>query len=211
MSIISSCGLDHLEWLPENDRNIDRIIFEKTSKLLNSKIVVSEQYNQAILNKIEKAITYNPSKKILFNKDFSYSIKESGFNFQDNLSKIKLPFPNLLGTYQISNVSTAIAAVKNLEDFNIKNDHIKKGIKKIRSIARLQTINKGKLKELATTNTLIIDGTHNPLGASVTKKYLDTLDKNKNIYMILGMMNNKQHKEYLSYFKRSKNSYNCCY
>ena len=33
MSIISSVGLDHLEWLPENDRNIDRIIFEKTSKL----------------------------------------------------------------------------------------------------------------------------------------------------------------------------------
>ena len=44
MSVISSIGLDHLEWLPENDRNVDRIIFEKTSKLLHSKIVVSEQY-----------------------------------------------------------------------------------------------------------------------------------------------------------------------
>ncbi|MDP7555108.1 MAG: bifunctional folylpolyglutamate synthase/dihydrofolate synthase, partial [Nitrospinota bacterium] len=42
MSVISSIGLDHLEWLPENDRNVDRIIFEKTSKLLHSKIVVSE-------------------------------------------------------------------------------------------------------------------------------------------------------------------------
>ena len=33
MSVISSIGLDHLEWLPENDRNVDRVIFEKTSKL----------------------------------------------------------------------------------------------------------------------------------------------------------------------------------
>ena len=48
---------------------------------------------------------------------------------------------------------------------------------------------------------MIVDGTHNPLGASVTKKYLDNFNKDRKIYMILGMMNNKQHKEYLAYFK----------
>tara|TARA_B100001971_G_C18219338_1_gene556045 strand:+ start:123 stop:1382 length:1260 start_codon:yes stop_codon:yes gene_type:complete len=201
MTIISSVGLDHLEWLPENDRNIDRIIFEKTSKLLHSKIIISEQSDQAIINKIEKAIISNPSKKIFFNKNFFYSIKEKGFVFQDALGTIELPFPNLQGSYQISNISTAIAAIRNLESYHIKNNHIKKGITKIRSIARLQTIDKGKLKKLAQTNTLIVDGTSNPLGASVTKKYLDTLDKNKNIYMILGMLNNKQHREYLLHFK----------
>jgi dihydrofolate synthase/folylpolyglutamate synthase len=204
MSIISSIGLDHLEWLPKNDRNIDRIIFEKTSRLLHSKIIVSEQSNQAIINKIEKAIASNPSEKVLFNKDFFYSIKDGGFTFQDNLGTIKLPFPNLPGSYQISNVSTAIVAVRNLESYPIKDCHIKKGITKIKSIARLQTINKGKLKKLAQTNTLIVDGTSNPLGASVTKKYLDTLDKDKKIYIILGMLNNKQHKEYLEYFKDPK-------
>ena len=71
MSVISSIGLDHLEWLPKNDRNVDRVIFEKTSKLLHSKIIVSEQSDQIILDKIEKAIASNPSKKILFNNEDS--------------------------------------------------------------------------------------------------------------------------------------------
>ena len=201
MSVISSIGLDHLEWLPENDRNVDRVIFEKTSKLLHSKIIVSEQSDQIILDKIEKAIASNSSKKILFSKDFSYSIKKNGFVFQDAIGKIELPYPNLLGVHQVANASCGIAAVRNLEDYPVNIDHIKKGITKIKSIARLQIIEKGKLKELAPTNTLIVDGTHNPLGAEVTRKYLDTLDKNKNIYMILGMMNNKLHKDFLSHFK----------
>ena len=201
MSIISSVGLDHLEWLPENDRNIDRIIFEKTSKLLHSKIIVSEQSDQNVLKKIEKSIRSNPSKKVIFGKDYSYVKEERGFTFRDALGKIELPNPNLPGAHQISNVSCAIAAIRNLKSYDVKNDHIKRGITKIKNIARLQMINEGRLKKLAPTNILVVDGTHNPLGASVTKKYLDTFNKDKKIYMILGMMNNKQHKEYLTYFK----------
>ena len=48
---------------------------------------------------------------------------------------------------------------------------------------------------------LILDGGHNTLAASVLTKYLDTLDKNKKIYMILGMMANKDHAEFISQFK----------
>ena len=57
-----------------------------------------------------------------------------------SLGKIKLPYPNLRGVHQISNVSCAIAAVRNLEDYPVNNEHIKKGITKIKSIARLQII-----------------------------------------------------------------------
>jgi Folylpolyglutamate synthase len=34
-SIITSISKDHLDWLPKNERTIDKIIFEKTSNLLN--------------------------------------------------------------------------------------------------------------------------------------------------------------------------------
>ncbi len=37
-SVITAIGLDHTDWLPENEKKIDRIIYEKTSSLLNSKI-----------------------------------------------------------------------------------------------------------------------------------------------------------------------------
>ena len=46
------CSLDHLEWLPEGKKNIDQIIFEKTSDIKSSNIVVSEQSNNKILNNV---------------------------------------------------------------------------------------------------------------------------------------------------------------
>jgi dihydrofolate synthase/folylpolyglutamate synthase len=56
------------------------------------------------------------------------------------------------------------------------------------------------LKDLVKNNRLFIDGSHNPLGAKVLNNYLDSLDCNKHI--ILGMMANKNHNEYMSYFKK---------
>ena len=38
----------------------------------------------------------------------------------------------------------------------------------------------------------------------VVSKYLETLDKNKEIYMICGMMNNKIHHEFIYNFKQVK-------
>ena len=55
-SVITSISKDHLDWLPENERTIDKIIYEKTSKLLNSTIIVSKQ-NSINTNKcIKKTI-----------------------------------------------------------------------------------------------------------------------------------------------------------
>ena len=86
-----------------------------------------------------------------------------------------------------------------LLNLNIKDNDIKSGIKKIKSIARLQEIKSGKLKALVKNNQLIIDGSHNEDGARVLNEYLQSLDCNKHI--ILGMMANKDHEKYISYFK----------
>ena len=84
-------------------------------------------------------------------------------------------------------------------DFDIKDDDIKNGITKIKNVARLQEIKSGKLKTLVKNNRLIIDGSHNEDGARVLNEYLQTLDCNKHV--ILGMMANKDHEKYISYFK----------
>ena len=76
---------------------------------------------------------------------------------------------------------------------------LKNGITKIESIARLQEIKSGKLKELIKNNRLLLDGSHNEDGARVLNEYLQTLDCNKHV--IIGMMANKDHEKYISYFK----------
>ena len=199
LSIVTAIGLDHLDWLPKNEQTIEKIIFEKTSALLNSKIVVAKQSSEDIQNLIKHSISSNKSKKITFNDDFSYSINENGFiYYEDEFGGVKLPKPNLMGQFQIDNSATAVAAVRNL-GLDINDENIKSGITKIKSIARLQEIKSGKLKDLCKNNQLFVDGSHNPLGAKVLNDYLQTLNCKKHI--ILGMMANKDHQEYISYFK----------
>ena len=55
-SIVTAIGLDHLDWLPKNQQTIEKIIYEKTSSLLNSKIIIAKQANTETLNIIKKNI-----------------------------------------------------------------------------------------------------------------------------------------------------------
>ena len=202
-SIVTPIGLDHLDWLPENEQTVEKIIYEKTSALLNSNIIISKQSNKEITEHIKKTILNNSSKKIFYNEDYSYIIKENNFfYYEDRFGGIKLPIPNVKGQFQLENISTAIITLRTLKNLDIKDNHIQQGITKINSIARLQEIKSGKLKELAGDHQLFVDGSHNPLGAKVLNEYLESLDCNKHV--ILGMMANKDHNEYMSYFKNVK-------
>jgi len=199
-SIVTAIGLDHLDWLPKNEQTIEKIIFEKTSTLLSSKIIVAKQSSDEINKSIENTIKNNSSKKIIFDKNYSFTLQENDFfYFEDEFGGLKLPKSNLLGEFQLENISTAIATARQLTNYNISEEHIKSGITKIESIARLQELKSGNLKNLTKNNLLFVDGSHNPLGAKVLNEYLQSLNCKKHI--ILGMMANKNHNEYINYFK----------
>ena len=198
-SIVCSCSIDHTDWLPKNEKTIKKIVFEKTSTLLKSNIIVAKQNIKETMDCIKKTISQNLSNKVFFNDDFSYSVNENNFfYYEDKLGGLKLPMPNVIGQFQLENISTAIATLRTL-NIGIKDEHIQKGVTKISSLARLQEIKSGKLKDLVKNNRLIVDGSHNEDGARVLNEYLQTLNCNKHI--IVGMMINKEHEKYISYFK----------
>ncbi len=199
-NIVTSCSEDHLDWLPKNDRNIERIIFEKTSSLLESNIVVAKQTSDVITECIKKNISNNNANKYYFNENYNFVLKENNFfYYEDNYGGLKIPRPNLNGQFQLENASTAIATLRILEDLKVKDQHIIKGIQKASNIARLEEIKSGKLKNLVKNNKLILDSSHNPGGSKALNEYLDTLDCKKHI--IIGMMANKDHEKYIAYFK----------
>ncbi len=198
-SIVTSISKDHLDWLPKENQTIEQIVFEKTSALLNSNIIIAKQNKKETMECIKKSIKNNSSNKLFFNEDYSYSIQENGFfYYEDKFGGLKLPLPNVLGQFQLENISTAIATIRTL-NLGIEDTEIENGIQKIHNLARLQEIKSGKLKELVKNNTLLISGDHNPDGARVVNEYLQTLDCDK--HLILGMMSNKDHNQYISYFK----------
>ncbi len=199
-NIITSCSEDHLEWLPENDRNIERIIFEKTSSLLESNIIVSKQSSKEIVECIKKNISNNKANKYFFNEDYNFvSMENEFFYYEDKYGSLKIPKPGMNGQFQLENASTAIASLRVLENLKIRDEQIINGIKNAYNSARLEEIKSGKLKDLVKNNTLIIDSSHNPGGSKALNEYLETLNCNKHI--IVGMMENKDHEKFINYFK----------
>ena len=195
-TLLGVCHSDHYQWL--ENKSIDGVIYEKTSKLLNSNIFVNKQVNQEIREKIEKALEKNKSNKFYFGKDFNISRSENGFiQYQDELGELVLPEPNLLGEHQLYNISTAINASRKL--FNVTDDAIKKGIQKIDLKGRLQEIKNGKLKNIAGKNRLVIDGGHNISAALSIAKWIKSLNEEVNI--ICGMLKDKDHLEFMKCFE----------
>ena len=195
-SIIGPIGLDHLQWI--KNKTIDGVIYEKTAKLLNSNIFVNKQENKEITSKIEKALKNNQSNKYFFGKDFNILRAENGFiQYEDHKSSIILPEPNVLGDHQLENISTSIAAAREL--FNIKDQDIKTAITKIELKGRLQEIKSGKLKDLVGPNRLICDGGHNINAAKAIANWVK--QQNQDVHLIVGMMKDKDHQGFIDCFK----------
>ena len=187
---------DHYQWL--ENKTIDGVIHEKTSKLLNSNIFINKQVNEEIRKKIEESLAKNTSKKYFFNKDFNILRSANNFiQYQDDIGKIILPEPNILGDHQLYNISTSIAASRKV--FKVKDDDIKLGIQNISLKGRLQEIKSGNLKEIAGNNRLILDGGHNISSSLVIADWIK--QQNQKVNLIVGMMKDKDHHEFMSIFK----------
>ncbi len=201
MTLIGVIHNDHFQWL--ENKSIEGVIYEKTAKLLNSNIFVNKQFNDKIRYKIERSLEKNTSNKYFFGKDFNITNSENGFiQYQDYLGEMVLPEPNILGNHQLYNISTTIAASRKI--FNIKDNDIINGIQNISLKGRLEEIKSGKLKTIAGNNRLIIDGGHNISASLSIANWIK--NQNQEVNLIVGMMKDKEHIEFIKSFRNIVNS-----
>jgi len=201
MTLIGVIHNDHFQWL--ENKSIEGVIHEKTTKLLNSNIFVNKQVNDKIRYKIERSLEKNTSNKYFFGKDFNITNSENGFiQYQDYLGEMVLPEPNILGNHQLYNISTTIAASRKI--FNIKDDDIINGIQNISLKGRLEEIKSGNLKTIAGNNRLIVDGGHNISASLSIANWIK--NQNQEVNLIVGMMKDKEHIEFIKSFRNIVNS-----
>ncbi len=201
MTLIGVIHNDHFQWL--ENKSIEGVIYEKTAKLLNSNIFINKQVNNEIRDKIEKSLEKNTSNKYFFGKDFNIAKSENGFiQYQDQLGELVFPEPNILGDHQLYNISTSIAASRKI--FNIKDENIVDGIKNVSLKARLEEIKFGKLKDIAGNNKLIVDGGHNISASFSIANWIK--NQNEEVNLIVGMMKDKEHAEFVKTFENIVNS-----
>ena len=195
--VITPLAIEHVEFLGDT---IDKIAHEKCGYLnKNTKIIIAKQTPKA-LKAIDFETKDNPSLKFIYGEDFQVNIENNDkFTYQDNDSLMHLDSPSLIGEHQKFNCGTAIAAAKNILP-KLDVSKVNYAITNTQNKGRLQKITDGKLLSyLNSTNSLWIDGGHEELSAIALNNWANKIN-NRKIYLIFGMLNTKNPKDFLKHF-----------
>lgn len=188
VSIITSIGLDHVEFL---GTSIEEVAFNKAGIIKPGvPIVVGKVDDKAfkvIENKAleENAPLYNSSSltKVIKKKSCSllgYEVDILGPDYE--LANVIFSLP---GYYQLENLATALTAVRILinKGYLISNEDIIKGLGSLKMPGRLEVVKNDPV--------VIVDVAHNPLAAKALDRSLNNLLPNQKRTLLCGIVDDK--------------------
>ena len=193
-SIITPISLDHKEYLGSS---IKKIAAAKAGIIKKNTPTIISNQSPIVKEIIEAKCVSNNSNVIWSAESFTVSSSRKSIIQKLNNKKIEYPFPNLIGTHQISNAMTAISTLTYLK---VPEKHICEGLTSTYWPARLQEINNGSLFELIKkyniSNKLWIDGGHNEDASIQLSKSVGFMNKKK-LHIIFGCLEHKDHRSFL--------------
>ncbi len=174
LNIITSIGIDHVEFLSPYLKNI---VAEKCGILSKDIPVIISQQNTFYKSNLLRKRIQNIDCKILKLKPIP-----------------KNSYLGLEGHHQKINAKTAVTAIKYVLK-SIDNEVIKRGLRNAFWPGRFQKLTP-KNNLITKSNEILIDGAHNIEGAKIINYHLKNLKKGKWNF-VFGMMNNKNPKEFI--------------
>ncbi len=193
LSIITSISLDHTNIL---GNTVEEITSEKVGIIKGNIPVITCNQKDEVTDIIKsKALLTNSKLTIvdlnefnlleIVNDDIPY--QRVSINFNNNKYTLDLA---LLGKHQIINLSLAIKVLEELQNLNYINVEINKLYEGVKSVKW-----KGRLEVLKKDPYIVIDGAHNISGIEFLKSNIEEYFKYKNLYLILGILNDKNVEE----------------
>jgi dihydrofolate synthase/folylpolyglutamate synthase len=153
-SIVTTIDLDHMDYLGHTREAIG---FEKAGIYRTEKTAICGDFDppQSLINHAE---LIHADLKII-GKDFGYEAHHDSFDFLiDSTFVMNVPLPKLQGDFQLANATSALMAVKAMEDIlPLTEISIQKGI--------TLTLLPGRFQEVKKMPSLIFDVAHNPQAA----------------------------------------------
>ena len=201
LSVITSIGLDHQQYLGDT---IEEIAREKAGILKRGTTGIVGVQSVEVRGEIECVAEKVGAPLKIANQDWQSYTQYGRLVFQDEDGLLDLPFPALQGPHQIDNAGNAIAAVRALKDERISDAAIEAGLLNVTWPARMQRLTNGHLNELLPIEAeLWLDGGHNgPAGVVLAQTLKDLNAKNpKPLIMIWGMLNTKHPGAFIANFK----------
>ncbi|MGL5506444.1 MAG: bifunctional folylpolyglutamate synthase/dihydrofolate synthase [Paraclostridium sp.] len=187
VSVIASISLDHTGILGDT---IEKIAYEKGGIIKdNSMVIAYPQKKEAeeVLNKIckEKKSTYIECNFNDINLN-ECNINSQKFDCIINDRMYRNLEINLIGDHQINNsilAMTVVDFINKEKQLNISQESIRRGLRATRWPGRIEKISEEPM--------FIIDGAHNEDGAISLAKSIDKYLKDKDITLVIGMLEDK--------------------
>ena len=183
VAVITSIGIDHVEWLGDNRESIG---YEKAGITRPGVPCVCGDTDPPESIKILK----KDRPLYLIGEDFSYRkdgdhwhFESADFRFND------LPLPALFGDIQLQNASCTLAALKCLASrFKVSYEHIVQGLTTVylpgRFQIREQSVDSGNIVG-------IFDISHNPQSVEVMVQNLRSLTKGRELHAVFAILSTK--------------------
>ncbi|WP_420320270.1 bifunctional folylpolyglutamate synthase/dihydrofolate synthase [Flagellimonas sp.] len=182
VALITNIGLDHTQILGDT---LEKIALEKAGIIKKGiPVVISE--TQPETEGIFKIIASQKGGKIVF---------------ADQLSQ-KSYKTDLLGSYQKKNMKGVLAAITELKNFDVKEEHLVKGLRNtVKNTGIL-----GRYQILGENPKIICDTAHNKEGLQMVLEQI-VEDKPKTIHFVLGFVNDKNLDDILGLFPKRAEYY----
>ncbi len=184
ISVITNIGYDHTQFLGET---LPEIAFEKAGIIKENTPVIIGENQPEVIDTFMKIAKENHTN-IAFAEDVNNTIYKT----------------DLAGSYQSKNIKTAVAAIKKLNNFIVKEEDIKKGLLKVVENTGLL----GRWQLLREQPKVIVDTAHNKEGLTyVLRQLLE--EKFENLHIIIGVVNDKNLETILPMFPKRAQYYFC--
>ena len=192
LSVITSIGKDHMEFLGNTIESISR---EKGGIIKENCPTVLYHSDKSVYN-IIKAICDKKNSPLLVGHgslitNESYTMKGTSFNITNKHITYDDISLSLIGKYQVSNALTTLMAIESLKKsgYKIPRQTVYKGLEKASWPGRMEVIQKEP--------TIIIDGAHNEESAKAFIGSLKGLTGHAKLTMLIGVVTGKDYKTIL--------------
>lgn len=185
LSVISTISYDHIDTLGHRLPDIAR---HKLGILREGVPAIVGYQPPEIVPMIQTTAEEIGAPLYMHGLHWAVSETADGIRFEDAQGAIDLPKPALLGQHQILNAGLAIAAAKQLREFDISPDAMAHGMKNATHSGRLQKLALNNHPN--DTHPAYFDGGHNLAAAAAMAEALPLLEQEKTT-LILGTTDNK--------------------
>ena len=208
ISVITNIGFDHVNIL---GNSLEQIAWEKAGIIKKDTPVIIGEYlpetRAVFVNKANEETApihfASDTMSIEILGRTAETISLTARMDKENDLKIEL---DLTATYQIKNIKTVLAAVKELKkkDFIITTEHLQTALKQVKSLTGLM----GRWQTLQQKPLVICDNGHNEDGILEVLKNIQ-LTPHQQLHMVIGMVKDKDISKVLSLLPKEAIYYFC--